>query len=180
MARFQMGFLLFALSACAVARAEVSQASPSGFIVTERREVSAAPASLVKAMEHVADWWGDTHTYSERAANLSLEARAGGCFCERWADGSVEHARVIYAAPGIVRLSGALGPLQGLAVSGVLTFAIQAPEGGARDSSKNLLVVTYRIGGGEAADMQRLPAMVDAMMGETTDKLARYLGAGAH
>jgi len=35
--------------------------------------------------------------------------------------------------------------------------------------------VTYRIGGGEAADMQRLPAMVDGMMGETTDRLARYL-----
>ena len=157
------------------AQAEVSQSSADGFTVTQRREVHAPPAALVAAVGRVGEWWADAHTFSEHASNLVLETKAGACFCERWADGSVQHAQVIYVAPGIVRLVGALGPLQGLAVNGVLTIAIQPPAKGSAADARNLLVVTYRIGGGEAADMQRLPAMVDGMMGETTDRLARYL-----
>jgi hypothetical protein len=174
-ARLASPLALAAALLAPAAQAEVSQSSASGFLVTQKRDVNAAPAMLVAAVSHVADWWGDAHTFSQHGANLSLEASAGGCFCERWADGSVEHARVIYTAPGIVRLSGALGPLQGLGVNGVLTFAIQKPEGADKTGAKNSLVVTYRIGGGEAVDMKRLPPLVDGMIGETTDKLARYL-----
>ena len=50
------------------------------------------------------------------AKNLSIDARPGGCFCEKLPNGGgVEHARVVYVAPReVLRLSGALGPLQGV------------------------------------------------------------------
>lgn len=160
----------------AALHAEVSQASETGFTVTERLPVRAEPSRLVDAVAHVGAWWNDEHTFSDHAANLTLEASAGACFCERWAGGSVQHAQVLYVAPGIVRLGGALGPLQGLAVNGVLTLAIQKNEpASAAAGTPNQLVVTYRIGGGEAADMRRMPPLVDGMMGDTAARLARYL-----
>ena len=156
------------------ARADVTLATDNGFVVTERREVRAAPDRLAAAVSHVDEWWNDEHTFSDHAANLKLEASAGACFCERWAGGSVQHAQVIYVTPELVRLVGALGPLQGLAVNGVLTFTIQKPDK-ADAAAKNWLVVTYRVGGGQVEDMRRLPPMVDAMMSDTSTRLARYL-----
>src|SRR3546814_10432451 len=71
-------------------------------------------------------WWNGAHSYSGSAANLRLEPVAGGCFCEALPGeegrvGSVEHARVIHAAPDRqLRLSGALGPLPAEAGTGTL------------------------------------------------------------
>ena len=67
-----------------------------------------------------------THTVSKDAANLSLELRAGGCFCERLKDGgSVQHLQVAYTAPWAgLRLRGALGPLQMEGVDGALAWRI--------------------------------------------------------
>ena len=47
------------------------------------------------------------------AANLSLDAAPGGCFCERLPNGGgVEHMRVTYVEPGKrIVLTGSLGPL---------------------------------------------------------------------
>ena len=80
-------------------------------------------------------WWDPAHTWSGSARNLKLEPKAGGCFCEKLADGgSVQHGRVIFAQPGkLLRLEGALGPLQDMAVTGVLSFNL-APDGPAPGS----------------------------------------------
>jgi hypothetical protein len=155
-----------------VARAEVAATSSTGFTVVERRDVHATPADLGPALAAVSAWWNEAHTFSHKASNLSLATAAGSCFCERWATGSVQHAQVIYADTGVVRLLGALGPLQGLAVQGVLSFRLAEAE---KPGAPNVLEITYRIGGGEAADMQRWPALVDKMMSDTADHLAKYL-----
>lgn len=167
------------------AQAEVTLQAPSGFTVTQRRATEATPAQLVDALAHVGAWWGDKHTYSQHASNLQLDAQAGGCFCERWAAGSVEHAHVVYAnrETGVVRLVGALGPLQPLAVNGVLSFSLEKVDGpttgasGNKEAAKRQLVVTYRVGGADAATLAHWPAGVDHMIGETADQLARYLSA---
>ena len=46
-------------------------------------------------------WWDPSHTWSGSAKNLTFEPKAGGCFCEKLADGgSVQHGRVIYRPAG--------------------------------------------------------------------------------
>ncbi|HEX7915316.1 MAG TPA: hypothetical protein VF497_06160, partial [Rudaea sp.] len=77
-------------------------------------KTSAAPDRAYAAITGVARWWDSNHTYSGNASNLSLDARAGGCWCEQLADGgSVQHMTVLTAMPGrMLRLSGGLGPLQ--------------------------------------------------------------------
>lgn len=170
--------LPFGLLLCgAAAYADVTLQPPSGFTVAQRRTTDAAPAELVDALVHVGSWWGDKHTYSQHASNLRLDPQAGGCFCERWSSGSVEHARVVYADrdAGVVRLVGAMGPLQPLAINGVLTFSLEKADD--KTGGKPQLVITYRVGGADAATLEHWPNGVDHMIGETADQLARYLAA---
>ena len=79
------------------AAAEVKQASPDGFVLEHRFAITASPTVAWEVLVHPERYWPDGHTWSGRAANLSLAPEAGGCFCERWAQGSAEHGRVIMA-----------------------------------------------------------------------------------
>jgi uncharacterized protein YndB with AHSA1/START domain len=156
------------------AHAEVSGVSPSGFVVTHRAETKATPAEVYAAIGHPERWWNAEHTYSQNAANLSMNVTAGGCFCERWADGSVEHARVIYAARDrTVRLSGAFGPLQALAVDAVLTITVAAKDG------RTTLLLTYRVSGNADAALDKLAQPVDGVLGEQFKRLESFAATGA-
>ena len=164
--------LLLALLAGA-AHAETSGVSPSGFVVTHRAQTTATPAEVYAAIGHPERWWNGEHTYSQDAANLSLSLTAGGCFCERWANGSVEHARVIYAArDSAVRLSGAFGPLQALAVDAVLTIAVATKDG------HTTLQMTYRVSGNADAALDKLAQPVDGVLGEQFKRLESFAATG--
>lgn len=168
-----MRLALAALSLCAVppAFAEVSDVSPAGFLITYRGEVKSDPAGVVKAIGQPSSWWNPRHTYSGAAANLSMELRAGGCFCERWAENSVEHARVLYVDRGkAVRLQGGLGPLQEMAVHALLHFSAVSAEGG------SVLTMTYRVRGNSEAALDKIAPVVDRVIGEQFRRLAAFAG----
>ena len=133
------------LAAAAPAAAEVKSASAAGFEVENRVTVPVPPDEAWAALARIGQWWPGDHSWSGSAANMTLDPRAGGCFCEALPDsgGSVEHGRVVFAQPGrLLRLSAALGPLQGEAVTGTLTFAFAPAEGGGTE-----IVMSYLVGG---------------------------------
>ena len=168
-------FLAAALAACGngIAAAATSEVSPAGFLVTVRHDVKATPQRLYQALGEVDKWWNGKHSWSAKAANLSLATQAGGCFCERWEANSVEHARVIHAAQDrMLRLEGSLGPLQALAATSVLTFALAAKDGG------TALLVTYRVAGNDAAGLQQLAEPVDGVIAEQVRRLVAYVETG--
>jgi len=173
-----------ALAACALAlvaapaRAEVVAASPTGFVLRHNAHVQADSAAAWRGLGKVGRWWSDAHTYSGAAANMTLAMRAGGCFCERWQDGSVEHGRVIMAmtdAKGArtLRLLAPLGPLQELAVTGVLTFTISSAAGGSD------IVTEYRVVGDGSVGLDAIAPNVDSVQGEQLARFERYLNTGA-
>lgn len=156
------------------ATAATSGVSPTGFLVTWQQEVKASPHRVYESLGEVGKWWNSDHTWSGSAANLSLQMQATGCFCERWEGGSVENGRVVQAAKdSLLRIRGALGPLQALAVDAVLTFAVTEKEG------KTILVVTYRVAGSESAGLAGLAGPVDSVIGEQAHRLAIYAEGGA-
>lgn len=123
-------------------------------------------------------WWNAAHTYSGDARNLHLDARAGGCWCERWGQGqSVEHARVVmvseHAGARTLRLVGGLGPLQELGPSAVMTFRVAPDADGAR------IEVTYRVAGDPGLGLDHLAPPVDQVLMEQLGRLARYLDTGS-
>lgn len=158
-------------------RAEVVASGPGGFVIGQERELSAPPARVYQAIvDEVSAWWNPDHTYSGNAASLSIEATAGGCFCERLGDGAaVEHLRVVFAWPGrLLRLSGGLGPLQSMGATGSMDFALKETAGGG-----TTLQFRYSVAGFSPDGMAVMAAPVDAMLNEQLDRLTAHVAVGA-
>lgn len=170
------GFLL-AMCAPFPAYGEVSNATPSGFSVQAEALVSASPEQAWRSLLHIERWWSSAHTYSGDAGNLRLEARAGGCWCERWSGQSVEHARIVLVMEreGVrtLRAIGGLGPLQELGAAGVLTFTISADPRGAK------ITMTYRVSGDPSIGFGQIAAPVDGVLMEQITRLTHYIEAGS-
>ncbi|HEY4125622.1 MAG TPA: hypothetical protein VGM36_13475, partial [Rhizomicrobium sp.] len=91
--------IVLASLGCA-ANAAVVDTAENGFDIQQAVHIAAPPDVVYAALIVPAKWWNSEHTFSQSAANLSIDAKAGGCFCERWAQNSVEHASVVDAEPG--------------------------------------------------------------------------------
>ena len=159
----------------APASAEVLDSGDAGFVTHGSALVAAPPAAIWAALVEPARWWSPAHSWSGDAANLTLSATAGGCLCERLPDGgSVEHLRVIHAAPGrLLRAVGALGPLQGEALAATLTIAL-APEGeGTR------LAWRYGVAGKAGFPLAEVAPAADAVVSEQMARLAALFAPAA-
>lgn len=156
------------LGLAAPAAAEVTKSDAGGFVSTHRLVVAAPPERLWDVIARPGLWWSKDHSYSGDSANLSLEARPGGCWCEKLSGGAIEHARVIYADRArVLRLSGAFGPLQSGAVTGTLTFALSPAGRG------TALTVTYVVGGYHPQGLQGFAPAVDGVFAAQMPALKR-------
>jgi uncharacterized protein YndB with AHSA1/START domain len=159
--------------------AKVASVSPSGFDVRHEAEVAASPARVYRALtEEVGLWWHPDHTHSKNSRNLSIAARPGGCFCEKLPNGGgAEHMRVVVASPGeLLRLQGALGPLQKAGLTGHLTWTLT--DTGTRSTSSTTVVLAYSVGGHMAAGLDQIAPAVDAVMGEQLQRLEAFVETG--
>ena len=163
--------LVVALALAAPAHSEVKSVTPSGFEVATVTTIAAPAERVYAGFGEVARWWSPSHTFSKDAANLSLELRAGGCFCERLKDGgSVQHLQVVYAAPGEgLRLRGALGPLQTEGVDGTLTWSLKPVEGGTG------VTQSYVVGGYIRGGMEQWAPRVDRVLDEQLQRLKSFV-----
>lgn len=151
-----------ALFFAAPAVAEVTASSPTSFVVEQTVTIDVPIDKAWETLRAPQSWWDPEHTYSGEAKNLYMDAQATGCFCERMADkGSVEHGHIVYVAPGrMIRMVGALGPLQAEAVTGTLSFKLDK-EGGAATK----LTMSYVVGGYMRQGGETLAPLVDKVMG---------------
>jgi uncharacterized protein YndB with AHSA1/START domain len=171
-----MSRLALAFATCLLAplaHAEVKESSADAFFLTYEGAVAAPTAKAYADIVQIGKWWNSEHTYSGKSVNLTLKPDAGGCFCERWKDGSVEHGEVLMAMPGkVLRLRTALGPLQERALSGILTFWLK------NEDSATTLTVEYRVTGANESGLDQLAPNVDEVLGEQVARLRRYIATG--
>lgn len=162
------------LGVASAARAEVKESAADGFLVTIAATTPATPAKVYAALAQPQAWWSSEDTWSGKAANLSLKAEAGGCFCEHWSDGSAEHGHVIMALPGkLLRLDSTLGPLQEFSLKGILSFWLKpGDEGGTQ------LSVEYRVNGASSSGLDKVAPDVDGVLGTQVARLVRYIDSG--
>ncbi len=160
--------------AATAAHGEVIDATPGGFQVRHEVEIAAPPAKVWASIVQPATWWDSRHTWSGSAANLSLAAASGGCFCERLPNGgSVLHMSTVYAAPGQkLTLFGALGPLQTSGAAGHMTFGLAEKDG------KTALTVTYDVGGYMKGGLDKIAAPVNGVLGQQVARLKRQVETG--
>jgi hypothetical protein len=169
---------LGAACAAAPALAEVKQAAPDGFALGFTRALDVSPAKAYAAIASIERWWSGEHTYSGDARNLSLGAAAGDCFCERWKDAagrenSVRHGVVLMALRDqAFRIEGALGPLQGLGVNGVLSIGTRA------EGTGTVLTMAYKVNGSAASGLDKLAPAVDAVLQAQFTRLGNLAATG--
>lgn len=159
------------------AQAEVTNTAENGFTVKHQAAVSGSPEDVWKTVIAPARWWNGEHSFSGNAENFYLVPQAGGCFCEllrktdadniKSAEGSVQHMRVIFAQNNkALRMSGALGPLQGEAVTGTLTIGLQP------DGDNTGISFVYKVGGYMEFPVDQIAPAVDGVIGEQLTRLA--------
>ncbi len=153
------------------ALAEVVDSSYYGFTIKQEYSINnAADTVYNNLVSYIGKWWDSEHTYSGKAANLWIDAVAGGCFCEKLPDGgSVRHMTVVFANPGkTLRMVGGLGPLQSMAVSAVLTFDLS------QDCNNTNVTVTYTVGGYVPGGLQKMAIVVDRVLAQQMKRFTNF------
>jgi hypothetical protein len=80
---------------------------------------------------------------------------------------------VVFVEPGkTLRLFGGLGPLQGIAATGPMTFALSPVAGGTR------LELTYTVAAYAPQGVAAWAAPVDAVLSEQLTRLKNYIETG--
>jgi len=157
--------------------AELVAVEAGGFVSAHELVLNASPAEAYRALtDDVSAWWDADHSYSGDAANFSIDARAGGCFCEKLPNGgSVMHMQVVFASPGtLLRMVGGLGPLQGMGVNGAMDFAFEPAGDGTR------LKYRYSVHGFVPGGLDAIAPAVDRVQLGQLERLQAYLARGSH
>lgn len=166
----------FTAAACiaAPAAAEIVERRDAGFVLAFETPTPATTEAVFAAVGRPAGWWSDAHTYSGSAANITVDLRPGGCWCEALPGGGVKHGEVLLAWPerGLVRFAAPFGPLQDLGADAILTISWADAENG----EGRRLRWSFRVSGPGAGAMAE---PVHAVMGEQFDRLTAYLAAHA-
>lgn len=173
--------------------AAVAKNEAHGFVSVHEVEIAAPPERVWEALvEEVDEWWDPAHTYSGDANNMEFGALGplGGLW-EDLDDGS--GSKALGAIRGIVRhmdfdmvrppktlrLRGALGPLQPLAVVGSMTFDLEAmaatSEAAENGNKHTRLAYRYVVNGPQLRDWAE---PVDRVMGEQLQRLRRFVEIG--
>ena len=156
-------FPLIVLSIVAApASAEVVSSGQNGFHIRQSAQMVVPPPAAFTAVGRVGSWWSGEHTYSGKAANLSMALSPGGCFCERLdGGGGIEHMRVSYVDPGKrVVLTGSLGPLLYEATAGVMDVQFERIAGGTK------VTMDYRVAGFANGGAEKMAPLVDSVLAE--------------
>jgi len=165
--RYKSGMKLYAsivfltLAAASQAPGAVADSAPNGFTSKLEFQVKASPAAVYgKLLHNVGEWWEPAHTFSGNSANLSIEEKVMGCFCEKLPGGGmVRHLEVVYLDPAkALVFSGALGPMQSMGVTGSLAIRLTPAESGTR------LEVQYAVGGYRPQGLDTMAAVVDGVL----------------
>jgi hypothetical protein len=157
------------------AQAKVVDLTASGFTIKHNVEVNKNPAEAYAVFTgKIASWWDAEHTYSGKSENLSIELRPSGCFCEKLENqGFVVHMSVINAQAGkLLRMMGGLGPLQGTAVTGIMTIEFKG------EAQHTTVSLTYTVGGYIPGGFDKLAPLVDQVMVQQMTRYERFATTG--
>lgn len=165
--------MALALAATGGARADVKWTGESGFRLESRVTIAAAPDKVFTALGQIGSWWDSAHTYSGKAANMTLQMKPGGCFCEALQGGGVKHGEVVLVmSERMLRLDAPLGPLQDGGVSAALTFTLKPAPGGGTE-----VIQAYNVGGARPDIVKAAPA-VDGVVGGQLARLKAFVETG--
>ena len=161
------------LALASPAAAEIVSSGSNGFEVRESVNLVVPASDAYAAFGRIGAWWSGEHSYSGEPANLRLDLRPGGCFCEQWKGSGVEHMRVSVVQPNErIVMTGALGPLLYEGTVGVMDVKFERIAGGSR------VTLDYRAAGFANGNADKLAPLVDSVLGEQLKRFRVYAAKG--
>lgn len=153
------------------AQARIVDQAANGFTVENSEWVPVEPETAWKAFANdVGKWWPADHSWWGDASKLSISEKAGGCFCEINGAQQAWHMTVTFVDPGkLMRMTGGLGPLQGMGLNGALEWRFVKEKDGTR------ITLWYRAGGYTPDDLGKFVPVIDKVQGLQLGGLAEYL-----
>ncbi|MBX9575929.1 MAG: hypothetical protein K2X07_09855 [Caulobacteraceae bacterium] len=149
------------------AAAEVVARSENGFTLRFVSQVAADADRIPASLEALPHWWDGAHSYTGEAANLSLDLKPGGCWCEKMPDGtSFDHGRTTSVQPDRMLFHAPFGPLRGRATRSDLEMTWR------REPTGLTLVWTMTV---EGVGVGAMADPVDAVMAAGFRRWATYL-----
>lgn len=146
-------------------------AVPGDSRCAKKSSFAGSPATAWKRLIDVGSWWNPEHTYSGHSANLTLTLQPGGCWCEKLDNGGfVRHLEVVLVIPEkTLRLTGGLGPLQGMGATGALTFTLRSASPTATTVIAECPVVGYSREG-----LSSVAGAIDQVLAEQLQRFAAH------
>ncbi len=137
--------------------AVVTSVSENGFISENVAEIPVSPDVVwAHLVNDVDSWWPKDHSWWE--GTFSIEPVAGGCFCEVAGERSAEHMRISLVDPvKLLRMTGGLGPLQGMGLYGALDWQLEKAGTGTK------ITLTYRVHGYLPGGYEKLAPIVSSV-----------------
>lgn len=159
--------LALTLAAAAPAHAEIVDVGAAGMETKHTVRIAGSPQKIWETLIQPSRWWNSDHTFSGKASNLTLEPKAGGCWCEALPNGgSVMHLTVGFIAPPkSLVLRGSLGPFYDLGVDGAMVWTLTA-NGADTDVTLN-----FRAGGYVKEGLGKWAEPVDKVLAEQIARL---------
>ena len=165
---------LLTITCVGIVQAEVTDAAPAGFTTVHEIIIRAArDETWSAAVNDVGAWWNSSHTVAGDAARMSIDPRPMGCFCESLSasDGVVHLTVTSVSKNTMLRMTGGLGPLGLMGVSGNMTWEFFDSEIGTR------VKFTYAVGGYMKGGLDTIAAPVDSVIGEALHLLKAHVEA---
>lgn len=166
---FLFAALLGSAVVAAPAQAEVQAASAHGFVISNEASTRLPVDRVWRALTQDVDlWWPKDHSWWR--GTFSIDARAGGCFCEVKHNKSAQHMQVVLVEPGKkLIMTGGLGPLQAMGVNGALTWQLT------KQGSGTTVTVSYRVHGFNPDGFEQLAPVVDTVQAAQLSRLVAYV-----
>lgn len=173
--------ILLAFSLCVLLlsatplHAEVQWVGDNGFALENKIQIQADTDTVWQALvTQVDNWWPKDHSWWGQSSVFSIEPNAGGCFCERNGQRSAEHMRISFVDPGrVLRMTGGLGPLQGMGMYGAMDWTLTALDGD--DAPRTEVTLSYRVSGISPDGFADFAPVVDSVQALQLGGLGRFL-----
>ena len=161
---------LMCLALVSPSDADVVTAVTNGFQIKQKVETDLSTREAWDTfVNDFSKWWDASHSYSQNAANLSIDLKQRCMFEKLPNDGFVRHLEIVYSQPGTaIRFTGGLGPLQQMGVSGALTVTFTKTDG------KTVVELEYNVSGRNDQGLDKFAAAVDNVITAQLQSFARH------
>lgn len=165
-------FLINGLMLSSFSNAALLHSDTHGFIIENQIETKVPKEQAWRALiDDVGKWWPSDHTWWGDATNLTINEFAGGCFCEKSGNNTAEHMRISFVDQyKLLRMTGGLGPLQGMGMYGSLDWSLTET-----DTGNTTITLKYTVSGINSGGYKDLAPIVDQVQAMQLGGLGKFL-----